>query len=160
MIILSIDPGIERLGFSIFHLTKGNPDYIASGLITTPKKLSKELRLAKIHSEIEKIINKYKPERVIMEELFFAKNVKTAVVVAQAQGVVLSCAGERILPVTFLKPNEIKQIITGYGFSDKNAIQKMLKLTLKLPKEIKQDDEADAIACGAAYCYLNRNLLQ
>lgn len=163
MIILALDSGIEKTGYSVFD--KKSPSstdfkYITSGLIKTSKTLSTEKRLHQIHENLFKLIKLYKPQTIVIEQLFFFKNQKTAIKVAQAQGVALLVAAENNLPCEFLTPLQIKSIVTGYGQSDKKSVQKMLKLTLKLDKELKQDDQADAIACGLAYCYLNKTLVK
>jgi len=159
MIILSIDSGIERTGYAFFDRDKKHENglrYINSGLVQTSKALKKETRLEEIYKNFEALIKKMKPELMVMEQLFFFKNVKTAISVAQAQGILLLLASQQKLPVHFLTPLQIKQIITGYGQSDKKSVQKMLRMTLHLTEELQQDDVADAIACGAAFCYLNR----
>lgn len=162
MILLSIDSGVERTGYAVFDKKtngKNSFTYITSGLVQTSKALTTEKRLAEIYEKLEVIIKKHKPEMLIIEQLFFFKNAKTVIKVSQAQGSVLLLAAHQNLKVEFLTPLQIKQIVTGYGQSDKKAVQKMLKLTLGLDLELKQDDQADAIACGLAYCYLNQNLI-
>ena len=162
MIILSVDSGIERTGYAIFDKkTNGRVEftYIASGLIQTSKNQRTEVRLQEIYAQMQEVIKKYQPDTIVVEQLFFFKNAKTVIKVAQAQGAVLLLAADEKLHVEFLTPLQIKQIVTGHGQSDKLAVQKMLKLTLGLELELTQDDQADAIACGLAYCYLNKNLL-
>lgn len=160
MIIMSIDPGIDRVGYALFD-KKSSSDYIylTSGLIQTDKKNAPELRLLKIHNDLQVLVHKYRPDSLIMERIFFFKNQKTIVVVGQAQGVIMLLAAEHKMPVIFMTPLEIKQIVTGYGQSDKKSIQKMLQMSLGLIKELKQDDQADAIACGYAYCCINQSLV-
>ncbi len=161
MIILSIDSGVERTGWAIFDKDKKYKDglsYIASGLIKTLASRDHAARLADIHEQVVQIIKKYKPVHMVIEQLFFFKNQKTVISVAQAQGVVLTCAALHEIKTSSLTPLEIKQIVTGYGQADKKGVQKMLKLTLGLDDELKQDDQADAIACGLAYCFLNNQL--
>lgn len=160
MIILSIDSGIEKTGYAIFEKTSSSVfTYIHSGLVKTSARLSPEKRLFKLYQEVLEITEQYKPHIIIVEQLFFFKNQKTVMKVSQAQGVVLLLAGQKNIPVEFLTPLQIKQIITGYGKADKKSIQKMLSLTLDLKEAVTQDDTADAIACGLAYCYLKKNLL-
>lgn len=149
MTILSIDSGIERTGYAIFKDKK----YVISALIKTSKLLSTEVRLEEIYSNLEKVFKKYKPEVMVLEQLLFFKNQKTFIRVAQAQGVVMLLAAENKIKVEFLTPLQIKQIVTGYGQADKKSVQKMIKLTTEI--DIKQDDEADAVACGLAYIYSN-----
>ena len=150
MVILSIDSGIEKTGFAVFNGIK----YVTSALITTPKTDSTEIRLMKIHNYLKKIFAKHKPDVVVVEQLFFFNNQKTAIRVSQAQGVVLLLAAQNKIEVKFLTPLQIKQTVTGYGQADKKSVQKMIRLVNGI--DIKQDDEADAVACGLAYCYLNK----
>lgn len=162
MTILSIDSGIEKTGFAIFNKKKislASSIYITSGLIKTSAKFPTEKRLLKLYQEVSDILTLYKPRIIIIEQIFFFKNQKTVIKVSQAQGVILLLAGQKNIPVEFLTPLQIKQIVTGYGQADKKSVQKMLSLTLGLKKELTQDDTADAIACGLAYCLLNKNLL-
>lgn len=162
MIVLAIDSGVERTGYSIFDKSKTYKEgykYITSGLIKTAKKNTAVDRLGFIAASIKRLIETYKPSAMIIEKLFFFKNQKTVITVSQAQGAVMLVASENKIPVEFLTPLQIKQIVTGYGQSDKASVQKMLKLQLNLNGELKQDDQADAIACGLAYCFLNKELL-
>lgn len=152
MIILSIDSGIEKTGYAIFE----NKKYLISALIKTNKRLRTEQRLMEIFLKLKKIIKKYQPDKIILERLFFFKNQKTAILVSQAQGVCLLLAAENKIPVDYLTPLQIKQAITGYGQADKKAIQKMIRLEMGI--DIKQDDEADAVACGLAYIILKPGL--
>lgn len=161
MIILSIDPGIDRTGFAIFDKEEGNSyTYITSGLVQTDKKDSLQLRISVVYDKIFKLIKKYNPSILVMERVFFSKNQKTAITVGQSQGVLLLLAAQHNLAVHFFTPTEIKMAVTGYGNSDKRSIQKMLGLVLKLDAEtLKQDDRADAIACGYAFCCMNEALI-
>lgn len=162
MNILSIDSGIEKTGYAIFKKEKsktGDPRLITSGLIKTDRKLPVQKRLQIIFNELQRIIKNNTPSLVVIEQLFFLHNQKTAIQVSQSQGIILLLCAQHTIEVQFLTPLQIKQIITGYGQSDKKAVQKMLKLTLNLSIPSNRDDEADAIACGLAYCYLNKNLL-
>lgn len=145
MIILSLDSGIERTGYAVFK----NKKYVSSALIKTSKNKSTEIRLEEIYSQLKIVFKKYKPEILVVEQLFFFKNQKTFIRVAQTQGVALLLAAQNKIKVEFLTPLQIKQTVTGYGQADKKSVQKMLKLELQI--DIKQDDESDAIACGYAY---------
>lgn len=158
MLILSIDPGFEKLGYAIFEKEKSSFKYLSSGLIKTTKELFLEERLKYIYQKLYKIINHHAPDLITLEQIFFFKNQKTVVKVSQVQGVILLLAAQKNIPTCFLTPLQIKQIVTGYGRSDKKAIYKMLKIILKDSHLTNQDDELDAIACGLAYCYLNRNI--
>lgn len=159
MIILSIDPGVERTGFAIFNKKfKQTFELITAGLIKTKKSDSTHLRLKEIHKQCLKLVIDFNPEKIVLERLFFFKNQKTIISVAQAQGIIMLIAAERNIPIIFFTPLQIKQIVTGYGRADKKTVQKMLQLTLGYRKEILQDDTADAIACGLSYCYWNEEL--
>ena len=147
MTILSIDSGIERTGYAIFKDKK----YVTSALIKTSKNLKTEIRLREIYLKLVEIMKQFKPDVMVLEQLLFFKNQKTFIRVAQAQGVVMLLAAQNDIKVEFLTPLQIKQIVTGYGQADKLAVQKMIKLTTDI--DIKQDDEADAVACGLAYLY-------
>ncbi len=162
MIILSIDSGLERTGFAIFDKLDdqaGEFKYISSGLIKTSSKKTTSERILELYNELYQVVNSTNPHVIVIEQLFFFKNQKTIVPVSQAQGIILLIAAQKNITAEFLTPLQIKSIVTGYGQSDKKSVQKMLKLTLHLDREIKQDDQADAIACGLAYCYLNKNLI-
>lgn len=158
MKLLAIDPGFEKVGYSVFETkTKESPfKYITSGLIKTSKTLEHGKRLEHIFNELKLIIDTNDIETVAMEQLFFFKNAKTVINVAQAQGVIELLAATNNISLTYLTPLQIKEIITGYGKADKQAVRKMIDLTLKQDIKIEDDDQSDAIACGLAYCFLNR----
>ncbi len=161
MRVLALDSGLEKTGYAFFDKKingRSESKYLASGLIQTVKTKTTSERLKEIYHQLTKLIVTYRPQVIVIEQLFFFKNQKTAVKVSQAQGVALLAAAEKKIPCKFLTPLQIKSIVTGYGQADKKSVQKMLHLTLKLDKELKQDDQADAIACGLAYCYLNPKL--
>ncbi len=160
MIILGIDPGFDKVGYSIFD-KKSSSDYtfIASGLIKTDKKDKHETRLKAIYDQLEITIKLHKVEVMVVEQLFFFKNAKSVIGVAQAQGVIQLLAAQHNLAFHYLTPLQIKQIITGYGNADKTAVHKMLGLLLKQEIKVKEDDESDAIACGLAFCCINEKLM-
>ncbi len=159
MVILALDSGVEKTGYAVFDKDqKSNIKYQTSGLIKTSNNKTTEQRFLEIYNKLSKLFKTYNPSTIVIEQLFFFKNQKTAIKVSQAQGIVLLLAGQNKVKVEFLTPLQIKYIITGYGQSDKKSVQKMLGLTLHLEKELKQDDQADAIACGLAYCYINKKL--
>jgi len=154
MIILAIDPGLDKLGYAFFKIKK-NPkkySYLTSGIIKSNKKDKRENRLFFLYSSLKKLIKKFSPEVLIFEELFFFRNKKTIIPVSQAQGVILLLASQMNIEVKNLSPLEIKQAITGYGRADKKSLAKMIALSENISQK-KEDDEMDAIACGLAYCY-------
>lgn len=161
MVILSIDPGVERTGYAFFK-RKSSSDFslLCSGLIKTSKRFSQEERFKSIYSELNTLVDTYSPSILVMERLFFTNNQKTAIAVGQSQGVLMLLAAQRRMKVFFLTPTQIKMNVTGSGSSDKQAVQKMLRITLGLTTEVNQDDRADAIACGYAYCCINEALIR
>ena len=159
MKVIAIDPGYEKLGYSIFLKEKSTPEYITSGLIKTSKALSPGQRLLEIHEQLQVLIKKHKPDILAIERLFFSKNVTSALGVSQSVGVVLLLAAQSKMQIIELTPNQIKEIITGYGNSDKKSVQKMLWLQLGREIKVKDDDESDAIACGLAACVINLALM-
>lgn len=162
-IILGIDPGIATTGYGIISKDAGKIQSISFGCILTPAGQNFIIRLEKIHEELTKIIKEYQPTAMAVEELFFCKNVKTALNVGQARGVILLTAVENKLPLYEFTPLEVKQAITGYGRADKKQIQKMVKIILNLKEIPRPDDAADALAiaiCGAnsqKLCQINQS---
>jgi len=145
--ILGIDPGFGRVGWGIVEQNKKNEwTAVAYGCIETfPKKTFVD-RLAEIHYDLDKVIKKYKPTRLAVEELFFAKNVTTGIQVAQARGVIILTGVENGLEIDEFTPLQVKQAITGYGRAEKAQMQKMVAVTLGIKGKIKSDDAADALA--------------
>jgi crossover junction endodeoxyribonuclease RuvC len=160
MILLAIDPGYDKVGYAIFD-KKGanNYTFITSDLVKTKRTDDMTLRLSTIYTHLEQTIKLYKVEKVIMEQLFFFKNPKTIIGVAQSQGTILTLCGNYQLPLVWLTPLQIKQAITGYGRAEKGAVAKMLPLLMGKKIETKDDDEDDAIATGLAYCSINEAMI-
>ncbi len=162
MIILAIDPGIEKVGYAFFEKkVNGHTTfrYIFSGLIKTLKTEEHQDRICSVYNQLRTIVDKQKPDLIVFEQLFFFKNAKTIIKVSQAQGIILLLAAQKSIPTKLLTPLQIKSIITGYGNADKKSIQKMLPLLLNQEIHCTEDDQSDAIACGLAYCYLNEKLI-
>lgn len=148
MRVLAIDPGYDRLGIAIVENSKKGEVVLFSSCLVTDKNEDLAKRIFQIGAQVEKLIKEYKPDAVAIETLFFNKNVKTAIGVAQARGVILYLAEKYNCQIYELGPQEIKVAITGYGKSDKNAVNQMLqKLCQNIPKKAL-DDEYDAIAVG------------
>lgn len=144
-IILGIDPGFGRTGYGIITAGK-QPSIVDYGVIETPKDEPYNIRLLTIHGAIEKLLDYYKPIAVGLEELFFCKNVTTAIQVGQARGVALLACTQAAIPVHELNPMHVKQAISGYGRAEKQDVQKMVQLLLKLSETPQPDDAADALA--------------
>lgn len=149
-IILGIDPGIADTGFGVVEIKDYNLSCLEYGSIRTDKNKELPDRLVDLAEELEGIIKKYKPKYLSIEDLFFNKNIKTAITVAQARGVVLLLAKKNNLIIKNYTPLQIKQSVSCYGRADKKQVQKMVMLLLKLDHIPKPDDAADALA--AAIC--------
>lgn len=146
MIILGIDPGTASLGYALLKNKKNSPEIITYGCLNTPKNLEPALRLKTLYNGITRLIKQHRPNYLASEQLFFLKNQKTAMRVSQAQGIVLLAAANQKLPVLELTPLQVKQAVTGYGKAEKQQVQKMVKVILKLKEIPKPDDAADALA--------------
>jgi len=145
-IILGIDPGFGRVGWGVITNLSGDWLVVNYGCIETPMKDEFVGRLQEMRNEIVKIIKKYKPTRMAVEDLFFFKNLKTAIKVGQARGVILLTAVDNKLELDEFTPLQIKQAITGYGRAEKQQMQRMVQMILGLKQKIKSDDAADALA--------------
>lgn len=145
-IILGIDPGFGRIGWGVIIQQNGDWQVVNFGCIETDMKDNFVDRLAELYQEIVKLIKKYKPSRMAVEDLFFFKNLKTAIKVGQARGVILLAGVENKLAIDEFTPLQVKQAITGYGRAEKQQMQKMVQMILQLKNPIKSDDAADALA--------------
>ena len=151
MRILWIDPGFAITVYSIIDYQGNKFKLIDSGAVTTKAGESFPLRLTKIYDDLSMIIDEYKPDAISVEELFFNNNVKTAINVAQARGVVLVVGCQKQIPTYEYTPLQIKQAVAGYGRADKIQVQKMVKAILNVEKLPKLDDTTDSMA--AAICH-------
>jgi crossover junction endodeoxyribonuclease RuvC len=156
MRFLALDSGLERTGYAVVEDDNGIPRLIKYGCVETLRGTDVSLRLLSLSTEMTKILQSYAPELVVMEQLFFNLNKKTAISVAQAQGSIMLLAAQNNLPVEFITPLAIKQSVTGYGRADKKQVQKMVGLLLHMDKLPQPDDVVDAIACGIAYCSMSK----
>ena len=146
MRIIGIVPGYGRLGYAIIDVVKGNPKAVTYGVITTEKNTKTPDRLLEIAADVRGVIKKYQPEKMVIEELFFAKSTTTALKVAEVRGVMFLIAAEAGMTVVEVKPNAVKLALTGYGKADKRQMQDMVKVVFDLKKAPKIDDAADALA--------------
>lgn len=147
MKILAIDSGYDRCGYAVFD----NDSLLEYGCFLSNKKDPISQRLNTLINKIDILFKKISFEKIILEEIFFAKNQKTAIGVAQSQGAILSFAGEKKIPCEMINPLKVKQCITGYGTSDKKQVQKMVNLIFKIDTKKELDDTCDAIAIGYSY---------
>ncbi|RTK94978.1 crossover junction endodeoxyribonuclease RuvC [Candidatus Saccharibacteria bacterium] len=149
MRILGIDPGTGILGFGVIDVdSSGALQLVDAGVIRTPVKEDDAVRLQTIYEELQDIITQNKPAVMSVEKLFFARNVTTAMTVAQARGVVLLLGQQNNLQLHEFTPIQIKQAVTGYGKADKKQMQEMVRTILKLKEIPKPDDAADALAAA------------
>ena len=148
MRVLAVDPGYERLGVAVIEKQDGKEVLLFSDCIETPKEDLLTDRLHQLGAAFEKLITEHNPDAVGVETLFFNKNVKTAIGVAQARGIILYLAKSAGCTVYEFGPQEIKIAVTGYGKSDKNAVIDMVKRLVRNVPEKALDDEYDAIAVG------------
>lgn len=147
MIILGIDPGIAITGYGIIKAGKNSQLYmIEYGCVRTSKEDEHADRLLKIYTDLKKILKKHKPDKIAIENIYFAKNVKTAMRVGEARGVAVLASSQSKAQIFEFTPLQVKQALTGYGHAAKAQIQKMVKLILKLENIPKPDDAADALA--------------
>lgn len=158
MLVLGIDPGSAITGYGLVRQTGNKLTAVQYGCIRTSPSLSLEFRLQRIFKDIKQLIDEYKPDHFAVEELFFNKNVRTALTVAHARGVILLAGAECGLDVNEYTPLQVKQAVVGYGRADKAQIQFMVKTILGLPEAPKPDDVADALAvaiCHTHFCKTN-----
>ncbi len=157
MRILGIDPGIGTMGYGVIDHEKNKSIPVDFGVVTTPKEKSLSERLLDLEKSLLLLIEKYKPDHIAVEELFFTKNITTGIAVAEARGVILLVAvksvGENVFEYT---PNQIKLAITGTGSADKGQMQTMVQILLKLKTKPRPDDAADALAVAMCHAQTGR----
>lgn len=151
MKILGIDPGTGILGFGLIEQGPTKAVLVDAGVIRTPVHQADADRLLTIYNELHQIITQYQPQVMVVEKLFFAQNVTTAMTVSQARGVILLCGKQHNLDLFEYTPLQIKQALTGYGRASKQQVQEMVRIMLGLAQVPKPDDAADALA--AAICH-------
>lgn len=154
MLAIGIDPGTAITGYGLVRQTEaGDLQAIDWGVILTPAKMPMGERLVQLHTSLTEILQKHQPQTAAVESLFFQRNVRTAMSVGQARGVVLLALQQAGLDVIDYTPNQVKQAVSGYGAADKQQIQAMVFALLKLKELPTPDDTADALAI--AICHLN-----
>lgn len=154
--IIAVDPGVGRVGIAILERRNGKDFLIHSECNETSKELAQATRLDSVRQSIQKIIDAFKPEELALETLYFSKNKKTALMVAEGRGVILGVAAQNKLPVFEYAPVQIKVAVTGHGGSDKKQVQDMVTRILKMDSQKRIDDEYDAIATGLTHLATRR----
>ncbi len=154
---LGIDPGIATTGYGFVRLThNGDLVAVSFGIISTPKEFTQAARLEMLFDDLSKLLKKHKPDTAAVEKLFFQSNVKTALAVGQARGVIMLCLQKAGIESFEYTPNEVKQAVAGYGGADKRQVQDMVRALLQLEKIPKPDDAADALAIAITHLNTKR----
>ncbi|MBE6648040.1 MAG: crossover junction endodeoxyribonuclease RuvC [Ruminococcaceae bacterium] len=153
MIILGIDPGIATVGYGVISAVNGKFYPIDYGTITTKAGVLLEKRLLEIYEGVTELIKRHSPDAVAIEELFFNKNVKTAIDVAQGRGAILTAIAKSGIDLFEYTPLQVKSSVVGYGRAEKQQVMYMIKVLLNLKSAPKPDDTADALAI--AICHAN-----
>ena len=151
MRILGIDPGTGIVGFGIIDRDGMKNTLVDAGVIRTPANTPPQERLETIYNDLKEIISMHKPNIMVVEQLFFAKNVTTAMTVSQARGVILLLGEQMKLEIHEFTPLQIKQALTGYGRAGKGQMQEMVRLQLNLREIPRPDDAADALAAALTF---------
>ncbi|MBI1984934.1 MAG: crossover junction endodeoxyribonuclease RuvC [Candidatus Wildermuthbacteria bacterium] len=153
MVILGIDPGTARTGYGVIRKIGSSVACIEYGCIETSKLKKPEERLLSLEEDLLKVLKKHKPDIMVVERLYFFKNLKSVMPVSEARGVILLAIAKKKLPVFEITPLQAKMAITGYGRADKKQVQRMVQRVLKLKDLPKPDDAADALAMAIAYAF-------
>ena len=151
MRILGIDPGLATLGYGVIEAQSGRMKLVTAGAIITRPDQKTPDRLCSIRRDMQDLLLAYKPDEIVFEELFFAKNITTAMNVSAARGVALCTCAEYTDKLYEYTPMQIKQAVVGYGKADKHQVQHMVKMILGLEKIISPDDAADAVAAAITH---------
>ena len=151
MRILGIDPGMALIGYGIIEINKNEVNLVTSGSIRTSKELTVPARLAEIMTDMTELLKIYSPEVVSVEDLFFFKNQKTIIPVAQARGVILATIEQAGIPIYEYTPMQVKQVLTGYGRASKKEVENMVRLAITNKELPKLDDTVDAIAIAICH---------
>lgn len=159
MLAIGVDPGTAITGYGLVQRTEpGDLLAVKWGVILTPAEMPASERLVSIYQALNELLHEYQPQTAAVETLFFQRNVRTAMSVGQARGVVLLALQQAGIPSFDYNPNQVKQAVSGYGAADKSQMQAMVRTLLNLPEIPKPDDAADALAI--AICHLNTQRTQ
>lgn len=150
---IGIDPGTAILGWGVLDEQGGTLNAVAFGVLKTPSNSTPSERLLVLHQGLQELLHRYQPDDAAVEELFFSRNVTTALAVGQARGVVLLTLALAHVAIYEYKPLTIKQTVAGYGGAQKRQMQEMVRLTLNLSTIPRPDDAADALAIAICHTY-------
>jgi crossover junction endodeoxyribonuclease RuvC len=160
MIILGIDPGLAIVGYGVIEYNRGKFCTLAYGAITTPAHTPVEDRLAMIYDEMNRLIARYRPDDMAVEELFFNTNATTGISVAEARGVILLCGRQNRVNIFEYTPLQVKQAVVGYGKAEKSQVIMMIRTLLDLKTAPKLDDTADALAIAVCHAHTGGSRLR
>ena len=153
MVILGIDPGLAIVGWGVIEYSGNRFRTLAYGAIRTPAGMETPKRLLSIRHDMEELIEKYKPEYMAVEELFFNTNITTGIRVAEARGVILAVAEDLGVSISEYTPLQVKSAVVGYGRAEKRQVIEMVTRILNLPAPPKPDDTADALAIAICHAH-------
>jgi crossover junction endodeoxyribonuclease RuvC len=159
-IILGIDPGVAIVGYAVVEARGDALRMIACDVIRTPAGLPLAPRLQQIYQQLDELVTNYRPQEAAIEELFFGRNVSTAIAVGQARGVTMLALADRGLSIAEYTPNEVKLAVTGYGAAKKEQVGEMVRLLLHLTAIPRPDDAADAAAIAICHAHTVRYSLE
>ena len=159
MRILGIDPGYATIGFGLVEADRGQVHMLTYGAITTPAGMDFPRRLEMIYQDMQTVLQRYHPDVLSIEKLYFTNNKTTGIDVAQARGVILLSATQTNMQVYEYTPMQVKQSVVGYGKAEKKQVMEMTRILLHLPAVPKPDDTADALAMAITFCHTNGNQL-
>jgi crossover junction endodeoxyribonuclease RuvC len=154
--ILGLDPGTATTGYGVVDAHDGRLTAVTYGVITTPAKEEMPLRLQSIYQQLQELVAEYKPDTAGIEEVFFGRNITTAITVGQARGVLLLALANAGLPIGEYSPPKIKESVTGYGKADKAQVQMMIRNLLNLEETPRPDDAADGLAVAITHYHYQR----
>jgi crossover junction endodeoxyribonuclease RuvC len=154
--ILGLDPGTATTGYGVVDAVDGRLTAVAYGVITTPAKEPMPNRLQSIYQQLTDLITEFKPESAGIEEVFFGRNITTAITVGQARGVLLLALANAGLSIGEYSPPKIKDAVTGYGKADKAQVQMMIRNLLDLEETPRPDDAADGLAVAITHYHYHR----
>lgn len=158
MIIFGIDPGTATTGYSVIRMEGETPVLLEASAFLTPADMTLQDRLLILYGLLNEKVDQYKPQRIVIERIFFNSNAKTAIAVGQARGVLLLIAAQKKLEVYEYTALQAKLVVTGYGRSKKKDIQEAVKKYFNLEKIIKPDDASDAVAISL--CHIHKEIIK
>jgi crossover junction endodeoxyribonuclease RuvC len=156
MRVLGLDPGTATVGYGVVDGEDGRLTAVAHGVITTSSKDEPAHRLQQIYEQLTALIEQYKPDSAAVEQLFFGRNITTAISVGQSRGVLLLALANAGLPIGEYSPPKIKEAVSGYGNADKSQVQFMVQTLLELPELPRPDDAADGLAVAITHYQYSR----